>query len=116
MARRVLTWFIESPGFVTGDTVAGVPSYILDDKYEAIRVVLHAQQAPGVGGAVIDIKADGVSLFDTSNYPTLPNASTTHFTESFAKTLNKLSMDTVVTVHIRSGSTGKGLTVSLELE
>ena len=111
MSDRVLTWFI---GAVEGDGTSQGPSYVLDDDYEPVACFLIGKQAADKNGVEVDIKADGVSIFDTR--PTLDQGETNNeaFGDDFTGASGHLGEDSVVTLDVLTG--GAGITVSLELD
>ena len=113
MADRVLTWFLKTP-IEVGDEQR--ETYQLDADYTAGRVWLHVSRAPTQSNIVIDITADGTSLF-TSPLPGIQRKSEVGERNYFSDVVLKAEMLVRLNIdQIGAGEGGANLTVQLELE
>jgi len=117
MASRVLHWYIAGSLSETGVVGANVSDeYTLDRNYSPGRLHLRLKEAPAPDGepCTIDINDDGESIFPEDK----PIITTTE--EIYRNWSNKvMAKDSVITLDIDQISpktSGKDLTVELELE
>ena len=106
---RTLTWFMPVPPLGASQR----ETYRMDGDYNAVRAWVHCDQAPTIEEVIIDIQADGVSLF---SYPLRIQDATDAEEDNFSSA--QISRDTLVSLEItsRGGNPGSGVTVGLELE
>lgn len=62
MADRILTWYIDT---LVGDHTTQGPVHTLDQAYSPVACRVNVKRAPDAGDLEFDIKADGVSIFET---------------------------------------------------
>lgn len=111
MADRVLTWHREG---VSADNVRIGPTYYLEAEYEPVAVRIHAENAPSDDAAVFDIKADGVSIFNSTI--ALAKGQTTDEAADDFKAGLILSVGSWLHCQLLSTSGGRNFTIQLELE
>lgn|SRR3990167_693140 len=121
MADRIMTWHIAG---LIGDGVSQGPAYVLDKDYALPGVVrLYAQRAPGYDSLRVDIKADGVSLFEDAigarpaSVPSLQKGrSIEEHWDSFRDSLRRVDRFSVITCDVLDSGGAADITVSLELD
>ena len=106
---RTLTWYVAHPPLGSGQW----ETYRMDGDYRPVRAWVHFDQAPTVEEIIIDLKADGESLFA---YMLRAQDVTDAEEDSFSTV--QISRDTYVSMEIsqRGGNPGAGMTVGLDLE
>lgn len=121
MASRILIWHLEE---LTGDGTSQGPVYILDKDYALPGVVrLYAKRPPGYDSLRVDIKADGVSIFEDAvrtgkaSVPSIQKGRNIEERwDSFRDTLRRLDRYTLLTCDVLDSGGAGGITVALELE
>jgi len=107
MADRILTFFIPDYPYPPA-----TPAYYIDRDMEMAAVRVHARTAPMAGDFVFDIKANGVSIFNTN--PALPKGQAIdEMAENFA--VSGLDEGNWVTFDVVTPGGAKNTTVILEL-
>jgi len=110
MADRILTWNISNASRVE-NTVGEV--YRLDKDYVPKKLWLDTKTVSVLKSAVIDIKDDGISIFDDTK-PILQKTASNEEWELFSNTLTLMEKDSLITLDIVQS--GTDLMVSLELD
>ena len=107
MADRILTFF-----FPDSPNPPSAPAYYIDRDMEKAAVRVYAQTAPMAGDFIFDIKATGVSIFNSN--PSLPR---TQNIEEAAEDFipGDFSEGDLVTCNIVQSGGAKNVTVQLEL-
>ncbi len=113
MSFRILTWHIPS---IVGDGTGQGAVYYLDKDYEPVAVRIYARTAPNGGDLQIDIKDDGVSIFENYGLLTRGNKST-DWGEDFDLNSEKMLMaqGSWITLDIPESGGAGDISVSLEL-
>lgn len=105
---RTLIWHLPSVGPGAGQR----ETYRLDREYVPVRAWVHSDVAPIVDELVLDINADGISIF---TYRLRMRDDTDADSTDFAAT--QLNRDSLVSLDVdQAGGNTRGLTVGLELE
>ena len=112
MAAKTLTWHFEGSLAQHRIGTGRGPAYLLDASYAPVQVLLYAGTATHADEVVIDIKADGVTIFQHQ-----PNL-VVKLARSVSKDvkLPRLPKGTLITLDLVSiGSGAEDLTVQLDL-
>lgn len=129
MADRVLTWHLVKQ---MGNENQVGPAYYMESDYHPHAVRIHAGAAPQLGDARFDIKADGVSIFNSHYDMPFPEAgdSTVHepdttiflpLGEQEEEAAEDFRTDPIVrgswvTCHVASSQKASDMSIHLELE
>ena len=116
MATRYLEWYVDN---ITGDgTFQGMVHCVdMDYTLTHAKVRIHAKQAPDAGVMSVDIKDDGVSIFDGSRYPNLQKGRQSEEDwDAFSTTASRIEQFSYVSLDILNSAGAKGISVTLELE
>lgn len=121
MADRIFVWSLDT---ISGDGTGQGPSYVLDQDYALPgKVRLYAKRAPGYNSLRVDIKADGVSIFNaairsaSASVPSLQKGQQLEEDwDSFLDSIRRLDRYSVLTCDVLDSGGASGITVSLELE
>lgn len=115
MADRTFVWHMDT---LTGDGTNQGPSYILDQDYALPGMVrLYAKRAAGNDDLRVDIKANGVSIFEAGRGPMLQKGRQLEEEyDSFLDTIRRLDRYSVLTCDVTNSGGASGITVSLELD
>lgn len=121
MADRYFVWHINR---MEGSGTNQGPAYVLDRDYALPgKVRLYARNAPGYSSLRVDIKADGVSLFEAAvgNYPSsVPSIQKGRNIEeewdSFKDSLRRIDRYAVLTCDVLDSGGAGDITVTLELD
>ena len=121
MPDRIFIWHLDE---LTGDGTNQGPSYVLDQDYALPGVVrLYAKRAAGKDSLRVDIKADGVSIFEAAignGLASVPSIQKGRQIEenwdSFKDTIRRLDRYAVLTLDVLDSGGASGITVSLELD
>lgn len=119
-ADRIFVWHMAT---LTGDGTGQGPAYVLDNDYELPGIVrLYARRAPGYNSLRVDIKADGVSIFNSAvrgQLASVPSIQKGRNIEeewdSFRDTILRLDKFTVLTCDVLDSGGAGDITVMLEL-
>ncbi len=114
-ARRILTFYLESPKDVTvGENVT--QAYYLRGSADPVGISMLARTAPTGRALIVDVKADGVSLLDSRTRGTMPVGQTRHRSTNVANVKAPAgSWVTLSLVQVGSGEPGRGVTIEMEL-